>query len=131
MHKQIFGETKKDIYGKYRNYDVRVGSYVAVDWQEVKKNMDELIKFINSSKLNAVELSARAHYRFEKIHPFGDGNGRIGRLIMNHILWHKEYPILIIEYKKRMTYYKALEKDEEGFVNYYLKRYLGVHRSRY
>src|SRR3989344_6529674 len=75
-HKHIFGETKKDISGKYITYDVRVGSYIAVDWQDVKKMMDELIRFINNSKLNAVELSARAHYRFEKIHPFGDGNGR-------------------------------------------------------
>ncbi len=129
-HNQIFGETKKDISGKFRNYDVRVGSYVAVDWQDVNKMIAELIQLINSSKLNPVELSARAHYRFEKTHPFGDGNGRIGRLIMNHILWHKEYPMLIIEYKKRMSYYKALEKDEEGFVNYYLKRYLRVHNKR-
>ena len=73
--------------------------------------MNELIEFINKPNTNPVELAARAHYRFEKTHPFGDGNGRVGRILMNHILWHAGYPMLIIEYKKRKSYYKALEKD--------------------
>jgi len=128
-HEKIFGETKRDISGKYREYGVRVGYYIAPDWQDVKKFMNGLIKFINNSKLNPVEVSARAHYRFERIHPFGDGNGRIGRLLMNYILWHNKYPMLIIEYKKRSSYYKALD-NEEKFVNYYFRRYLAFHKKR-
>ncbi len=131
-HKEIFGETKVDIAGKYRDYLVRVGSYLAPDWQEVKKMMDELIAFIkNNKKLNVVELSARAHYKFEKSHPFGDGNGRIGRLLMNHILWHSGYPMLIIEYKKRKSYYRALQRDEDIFLSYFVRRYLTVYKKRY
>ena len=130
-HKEIFGETKRDIAGKYRDYLVRVGSYIAPDWQDVQKLMHQLIKLINNSRLNPAELAARSHYQFERIHPFGDGNGRIGRLIMNSILWHNGYLILIVEYKKRGSYYKALQKDEEGFVRYFIKRYLSVHRKRY
>ena len=103
----------------------------APDWQEVIKLMNQLIKFINESKINPVELSAISHYRFEKIHPFGDGNGRIGRLLMNQILWHNQYPMIIIEYKKRKSYYKALSRDEQGFVNYLMRRYLAVHKKRY
>lgn len=129
-HKEIFGETKHDIAGVFRNYLIRVGSYVAPDWQDVKKLMNELIEFINKSNMNSVELAARAHYRFEKTHPFGDGNGRIGRILMNHILWHAGYPMLIIEYKKRKSYYKALTKDEEGFISYFMRRYLAVHKNR-
>ncbi len=129
-HKQIFGETKPDISGEYRNYLIRVGGYLAPDWQDVKRLMNQLIRFINAKKMNPVEFSARAHYRFEKIHPFGDGNGRIGRLLMNHILWYSKYPMLIIEYKKRKSYYKALKKDEEEFVRYFLRRYLAVHKGR-
>ena len=82
-------------------------------------------------KIHPVELAARAHYRFEKIHPFGDGNGRIGRLIINYILWYNGYPMIIIENKRRRQYYKALQKDEEGFLNYFLRRYLTVHKKRY
>jgi len=129
-HKQIFGETKQDIAGKYRDYLVRVGNHRAPDWQEVIKLMNQLINFINKSKINPVELAAISHYRFEKIHPFGDGNGRIGRLLMNQILWHKQYPMLIIEYKKRKSYYKALNRDEQGFINYFMKRYLSIHKNR-
>jgi Fic family protein len=130
-HRDSFGETKADIAGKYREYLVRVGDYVAPDWQDVKKLMKELILFIRNTKGNAVEKAARAHYRFERIHPFGDGNGRIGRLLMNRMLWYAGYPMLIIEYKKRKSYYKALTKGEEGFVNYFLRRYLAVHKKRF
>jgi len=67
---------------------------------------------------------------------------------MNKILWHMGYPMLIIEYKKRKSYYTALgltsnsefhsfsklfaflEKDEERFVKYFMRRYLSVHKKR-
>jgi len=130
-HNNIFSETKSDISGKYREYLVRIGSHLAPDWQEVKKMMSDLVEFIGKSELNPVELSARAHYKFEKVHPFGDGNGRVGRLLMNQILWHEGYPMLIIEYKKRRSYYKALQKDEEHFVSYFMRRYLAVHKKRF
>lgn len=129
-HNEIFEETKPDIAGKFRDYLIKVGPYLAPDWQDVKVLMNEFINFISKEKINSVELAARAHYKFEKIHPFGDGNGRIGRLIINYILWHSGYPMLIIEYKKRISYYKAFKKDEEFFVNYFIRRYLSVHKKR-
>jgi len=129
-HEDIFKDTKPDIAGQFRNYLVRVGPYVAPDWRKVEEFMKQLIAFINESHLNSVEIAARAHFMFEKIHPFGDGNGRIGRLLLNFILWKSGYPMLIIEYKKRKSYYKALQRTEEGFVNYFAKRYLSVHKDR-
>ncbi len=129
-HNELFKETKSDIAGKYRDYLVRVGSYLAPDWQDVKKLMNQFIEFVNNSKMNPVELALREHYKFERIHPFGDGNGRVGRIIMNSILWHNSYPMLIIEYKKRRSYYKALQKDEEGFTNYFLRRYMAINKER-
>ena len=131
-HKEIFGQTKADIAGKFRDYLIRIGTHIAPDWQEVKGLMNGLMGFIkkNKDKINPVELSARAHYKFEKIHPFGDGNGRIGRLLINQILWHEGYPMLIIEYKKRRSYYKALNKSEDGFVSYFTRRYLLVNKRR-
>ena len=129
-HEEIFRETKPDIAGKFRNYPVRVGPYIAPNCKSVEKLINHLISFVNESKLNPVEIAARAHYMFEKIHPFGDGNGRIGRLLMNFILWKNRYPMLIIEFKKRKSYYKALERSEEGFVNYFIRRYLSVNKQR-
>ncbi len=130
-HKQLFLHTKQDIAGTYREYLVRVGSYVAIDWQDIPKEMQALMEFIRVNKLPAVELAARAHYRFEKIHPFGDGNGRVGRLLMNSVLWHKNYPMLIIEHKKRKAYYAALNQDEERFVQYFIRTYIAAHKKRY
>jgi Fic family protein len=129
-HEEIFRETKPDIAGRFRNYSVRVGPYVAPDWQNIEKLMKQLVAFINESTLNSVEVAARAHYMFEKVHPFGDGNGRIGRLLMNCVLWKNGYPMLIIEYKRRKSYYIALQRPEEGFVNYFIRRYLSVHKQR-
>jgi len=128
-HREIFAETKPDIAGKLRDYMVRVGPYVAPDWSKVPQLMRQLVTFVNELKLNPVEVAARAHFMFEKIHPFGDGNGRIGRLLMNYILWRNGYPMLIFEYKKRNAYYKALQRTEEGFANYFLRRYITVHKK--
>jgi Fic family protein len=125
-HKELFFETKGDIAGNFREYSVKVGDYRAPDWQDVKKLMTEYIRRYsdNKDKMHPVELSARMHYRFEKIHPFGDGNGRVGRLIIAYVLSHARYPLLIIEYKRRKSYYHALEQSEERFLQYVLRRYI-------
>ncbi len=130
-HKEVFSDTKPDIAGKLRDYLVRVGDYRAPDWQDLDKLMNDFFEWYNKNKkiTNPVELAARAHYKFEKIHPFGDGNGRIGRLIIAYVLRRENYPILIIEYKKRKSYYHALAKSEDNFVNYFIRRYLKVHKK--
>lgn len=129
-HYGIFKDTKPEIAGKYRDYHVRVGIYRAPDWQDVILLMNKLREEIKQIKeINSVEASARIHYRFEKIHLFGDGNGRIGRLLMNYMLWHNQYPMLITEKKKRRAYYNALEKTEEYFCKYFIRTYLKAHKK--
>ena len=130
-HYDIFKDTKKDIAGKLREYHIRVGSYTAPDWQDVERLMKEYLAWYNRNKtaLNPVELAARMHYRFEKIHPFGDGNGRAGRLIIAYILMKAGYPIAVIEYKKRKSYYHALERDENYFLQYFIRRYLAAFKK--
>ena len=132
-HNQIFSQSKPDIAGRFRNYLVRVGEHLAPDWQDVEQLMKEFFNYVNNKpkNKNIVEFAAIAHYRFEKIHPFADGNGRIGRLIINYLLWHEGYPMLIIDYKKRKSYYKAFLKNESNFVRYFLRRYLWSNKKRY
>jgi len=124
-HYDLFSNTKPDIAGKIRDYRVRVGNYVAPDWQDLNKLLKQFLLWNKkNAKLNPVILAGRMHYKFEKIHPFGDGNGRIGRLIIANILFKNKYQILVIEYKKRKSYYHALSKTEDDFLNYFIRRYL-------
>lgn len=130
-HEDIFKDTKQDIAGKIRDYLVRVGNYVAPDWQDLNVLIKQFFDWYNKNKntMNSVELAARAHYRFEKIHPFGDGNGRLGRLIIAYTLKKGKHPLLIIEHKKRKSYYHALTKSENDFINFFFKRYISAHRK--
>lgn len=129
-HREIFNDTKGDIAGTIRDYGVRVGSYRAPDWQDVKKLLKELFKWYDlNKKMHPVEVAARMHYRFEKILPFGDGNGRIGRIIIAQVLRSAGYPLLIIEYKKRKSYYRALSKSEDKFVQYFFRRYMAQNKK--
>ncbi len=130
-HKEIFSGTKADIAGKMRDYLVKVGGYTAPDWQDLTKLLAKFFRWYGKSQkiMNPVEFAARAHYKFEKLHPFGDGNGRIGRLIIAGILRKNNYPLLIIEYKKRKPYYHALNKDENYFVSYLIRRYIKAHKK--
>jgi len=128
-HKELFMQTKPDVAGNIREYLVRVGKYVAPDWQDLPKMLKDYFRWLEQNeKMNPVELAARAHYKFEKIHPFGDGNGRIGRLVVAQILCKHGYPLLVIEYSGRKTYYKALQKDENGFVQYFIRRYVSYNK---
>ncbi|MBI2136680.1 Fic family protein [Candidatus Woesearchaeota archaeon] len=125
-HKELFEETKHDIAGNWRDYSVSVGYYRAPDWQDLEQIMKDFMLWYNKNKrvLHPIEFAARAHYKFEKIHPFGDGNGRVGRLIIAHILKKNRFPLLVVKYKKRKAYYHALEKDENYFFNYIIRRYI-------
>src|SRR3989304_4604908 len=77
-HKEIFGGTKPDIAGKFRKYLIRVGAYVAPDWHDITRLMSQLMKFVNETKLNPVELAARAHYRCAVGQSLGDGRHEQG-----------------------------------------------------
>jgi Fic family protein len=97
--------------GAYRKHGVRImGSPIATaNYTKVPNYMDELIADLNAKPADIIENMARLHSRFENIHPFSDGNGRTGRLIMFiQALQNGGVPPLIIKERKR-AYYKYLE----------------------
>ncbi len=93
--------------------------------EKVEEEMAKLISWYNSnvSKLHPVELAAIFHGRFERIHPFEDGNGRVGRFLINMILVNNGYPPLIIRKTLRKSYMSALSAFDFGHVDK-LKRFL-------
>jgi Fic family protein len=97
--------------GNYRTHNVRIsGSSVRLsDHEEVPGLMASLIKDIAESKLHPVEKAAVYHLDFERIHPFRDGNGRTGRLMMNMVLMQHGYLPIDIKFAKRDEYYRAFK----------------------
>lgn len=79
--------------------------------EKVAEEMHKLLEWINSNpeRLHPLHLAARAHGKFERIHPFEDGNGRVGRFLINVILARNGYCPLIIRKTQRKSYLNALE----------------------
>lgn len=136
-HWKLFNKTKPDIAGKLRTYQVGIGSskFMPPSPIEVYPMLTEFFRWYNKNKnkQHPVELAALAHLKFVTIHPFGDGNGRISRLIMNFILGGKKYPMLDISYEGRNSYYNALERsqvkeEDRIFLQWFTKRYIKEHK---
>ena len=66
----------------------------------------------NKTKFRPIVLAALVHSKFVTIHPFGDGNGCISRLIMNQVIYINNYPLFNIRYEGRAGYYTALERAQ-------------------
>jgi len=132
-HWKLFHQTKADIAGKIRKYQVAIGGskFMPPSPVEVFPMLTEFFQWYskNKNKRHPVELAATAHLKFVTIHPFGDGNGRVSRLVMNFILNKKDYPMLNIPYEGRNSYYNSLErsqvrKEDRIFLQWFIKRYI-------
>ena len=137
-HDTLFQKTDTNNAGNFRRNNVQpyLGKTEYVLWSDVSEEMHGLIKWYNKEKkiMNSVELSARFHLRFELIHPFIDGNGRIGRLLILFILNRNNYPMLNVEPKEKYTYINKLEssylkKNEMIFVKWFISKYLKVNKK--
>ena len=90
-----------------------IGGADACPVAEVKSRLVELLDKYNSKKNVSIEDIIEFHYEFEKIHPFQDGNGKVGRLIMlKECLKHNIVPMIITD-KLKMYYYRGLKEYKE------------------
>lgn len=84
--------------------------------EETPGLMGDLIDWYNTAeqegKLSPVELAALFHYRYIRIHPFEDGNGRIARLMVNFILMRHNYPMIVVRSRKKSEYLEALHQTD-------------------
>lgn len=111
IHSMLLNKIDKRI-GSYRLHNVRVfgATFETSPAEYVKADMSILLKWYNKNKnkLHQLILASIFHEKFERIHPFYDGNGRTGRMLINMILMQKNYPPIVIENAKRKEYYKVL-----------------------
>ncbi len=117
LHKTCFGNSK-GFAGRFRpkGVDVCIRNqhgeilHVGAPSERIRPLLKELIAWYgnNKSKYPPVLLAAVVHNQFENIHPFEDGNGRVGRLLLNNVLIKHGMPPVNITFKRRSLYYRAL-----------------------
>ena len=84
--------------------------------EETSSLMGDLVDWYNAAeqegKLSPVELAALFHYRYIRIHPFEDGNGRIARLLVNYILARHGWPMIVVRSRLKQDYLEALHQTD-------------------
>ena len=131
---------KKDDRGVYRRVPVRImgAKHEPVQPYLIQPKMEQLLEDYRNSTEHMIPRLARFHIEFEAIHPFIDGNGRTGRLLVNMELMKAGYPPIDIKFADRIAYYNAfdeyhakhnlgaMEKLFAGYVNERLESYLQI-----
>jgi len=98
--------------GSFKKNDFEVGlARVGAMPEEVEAELSDLINDVNDYRgVDFLKVSAYFHARFEYIHPFADGNGRVGRALTNYFLMINDAPPLIVYDDEKSKYYNALNK---------------------
>ncbi len=101
----------------------------------IDQEIDALLEWYNNNfgKLHPVELASIFHHRFEQIHPFSDGNGRVGRELLRIILKENGFPSIYISMKDRESYLKSLDaadnNDYKPIIEFVTNNLLEVHKD--
>jgi len=118
LHKMLIANIRDDVAGRFRNEKefVRVGSYIAPNPKEVMGLLTKMLAEYNAASYeNVIKRIAKLHLSFEHIHPFVDGNGRIGRVLNNYVLIREGFVPVNIKFIDRKMYYDAFKEfDAQG-----------------
>lgn len=119
LHKMLMTNINTEIAGRFRQPGefVRVGTHIAPPAERVEEMITGMLYNYKAvyDATNIVQRLARLHLTFEHIHPFIDGNGRIGRVLVNYLLVREGYVPVNIKFVDRQRYYEAFrEFDNEG-----------------
>ncbi len=117
LHKMLMTNIRDDIAGRFRGQHeyVRVGTHIAPAPEHIEAMLDALIlEYSSVHNLHFLERISRFHLEFEHIHPFNDGNGRIGRVLMNYQLMQSGFPPIIIRDKEKNIYYDSFKEYRDS-----------------
>ncbi len=124
LHKMLISNIDESISGRFRTRGeyVRVGTHIASAPEHIEAMLESaLIEYSANHTSYFLEKISRFHLDFEHIHPFNDGNGRIGRVLINYQLLQQGFPPIIIRDKEKQTYYKSFGefRDKRKFTILY------------
>tara|TARA_Y100000310_G_C20648378_1_gene797945 strand:- start:170 stop:1126 length:957 start_codon:yes stop_codon:yes gene_type:complete len=104
-----------DFAGQYKKINNVVNNSITTDWQKVPQEIKKLlIWFKKNKKIYPPQLALEFHWRFEDIHPFLDGNGRVGRILLNSLLVQQGYAPVIYFTENHQAYCNAINKAQHG-----------------
>ncbi len=108
-HRTLLSHIRDEVAGRFRHPGeyVRVGRHIAPPPEHVPNLIHRLVQDFHDAK-DPLQSIVNFHLAFEHIHPFCDGNGRVGRALLNFQLKAAGYPPIIIRNKEKKTYYAAL-----------------------
>lgn len=110
LHQMLIGNIDDSIAGRFRKEHeyVRVGTHIAPAPEHVGRLVEDALIIFSSDQLSYfLERVARFHLEFETIHPFNDGNGRVGRILINWQFLNLGFPQVIIRNKGKEKYYDS------------------------
>lgn len=113
LHQMLIVNIDESIAGKFREKGqyVRVGTHIAPAPEHVERMIEvSLVEYSGNQKDYFLEKIAKFHLDFENIHPFCDGNGRIGRVLVNYQLMQLGFPPIIIRDKEKEVYYSSFNE---------------------
>jgi Fic family protein len=143
IHKIVF-KNSKPFAGKLRKKGEEVvvmGSGGVVEHEgapqaRINHLLKKLVNWYEENKNNypALILGAVIHNQFENIHPFRDGNGRVGRILLNNIIIKHSLPPVNIDFKNRAEYYESLQEYEKNHnlkptIELYMKEYASLKKQ--
>jgi len=117
LHKMLMGNITNTIAGRFRAKGeyVRVGTHIAPAPEHVERTIETILLDFSSDHINYfADKIAKFHLDFETVHPFCDGNGRIGRVIINYQLARLSFPNIIIRDKEKLLYYRAFGEYKDS-----------------